>query len=92
MFNDTFNNVSGITYNMVASFIGINATVNNISAMMYDMAFSFIGVQRHFQHCDKLTNLHVYRYIVGFFFIVPYIYFYSTFKPHQINFKNMNLG
>ncbi|CAC9571213.1 hypothetical protein [uncultured Gammaproteobacteria bacterium] len=33
-----FNNVSGITYNMVTSFIGINATVNNISAMMYNMA------------------------------------------------------
>jgi hypothetical protein len=38
------NNVSGITYDMLASFIGINATVNNISAMMYNMAFSFIGV------------------------------------------------
>jgi hypothetical protein len=44
---------------------------NNISAMMYNMAFSFIGVQRHFQHCDKLTNLHVYRYIVGFFLLFP---------------------
>ncbi|CAB9539655.1 hypothetical protein BROOK1789B_763 [Bathymodiolus brooksi thiotrophic gill symbiont] len=44
VFNDTFNNVSGITYNMVTSFIGINTTVNNISAMMYNMAFSFIGV------------------------------------------------
>jgi hypothetical protein len=43
-FNDTFNNVSGITYDMLASFNGINATVNNISAMMYNMAFSFIGV------------------------------------------------
>jgi hypothetical protein len=32
--NDTFNNVSGITYDMLASFNGINATVNNISAMM----------------------------------------------------------
>jgi hypothetical protein len=42
--NDTFNNVSGITYDMLASFIGINSTVNNISAMMYNMAFSFIGV------------------------------------------------
>ena len=74
---------------MLASFIGINATVNNISAMMYNMAFNFIGVQRHFQHCDKLTNLHVYS---GIFFFVPYIYLYSTFTPHQINFKNMNLG
>ena len=34
----------GLTYDMLASFIGINATVNNISAMMYNMAFSFIGV------------------------------------------------
>jgi hypothetical protein len=42
--NDTFYNVSGITYDMLASFIGINTTVNNISAMMYNMAFSFIGV------------------------------------------------
>jgi hypothetical protein len=25
-------------YDMLASFIGINATVNNISAMMYNMA------------------------------------------------------
>jgi endonuclease III len=40
--NDTFNTVSDITYDMLASFIGINATVNNISAMMYNMAFSFI--------------------------------------------------
>jgi hypothetical protein len=40
----TFNNVSGIAYDMLASFIGINTTVNNISAMMYNMAFSFIGV------------------------------------------------
>jgi uncharacterized surface protein with fasciclin (FAS1) repeats len=40
----TFNNVSGITYDMLASFIGINATVNNISAMIYNMAFSFISV------------------------------------------------
>jgi hypothetical protein len=39
-----FNNVSGITYDMLANFIGINATVNNISAIMYNMAFSFIGV------------------------------------------------
>ena len=44
VFNNTFNNVSGITYDMLASFIGINTTVNNISAMMYNMAFSFIGV------------------------------------------------
>jgi hypothetical protein len=42
--NTNINNVLGITYNMVTSFIGINATVNNISAMMYNMAFSFIGV------------------------------------------------
>ena len=34
----------GLTYDMLASFIGINATVNNISAMMYNMALSFIGV------------------------------------------------
>jgi hypothetical protein len=34
----------GIAYDMLASFIGINATVNNISAMMYNMAFSFVGV------------------------------------------------
>jgi hypothetical protein len=47
--NETFNNVSGITYDMLASFNGINATVNNISAIMYNMAFSFIGVYRHFQ-------------------------------------------
>jgi hypothetical protein len=33
VFNNTFNNVSGITYDMLASFIGINATVNNISAL-----------------------------------------------------------
>ena len=57
---------------MVASFIGINATVNNISAMMYNMAFNFIGVQRHFQHCDKLTNLHVYS---GIFFLFPIFIF-----------------
>jgi hypothetical protein len=31
-------------YNMMASFIGINATFNNISAMTYNMAVSFIGV------------------------------------------------
>jgi hypothetical protein len=37
-------NTKGITYDMLASFNGINATVNNISAMMYNMAFSFIGV------------------------------------------------
>jgi hypothetical protein len=36
--------LKGITYDMLASFIGINATVNNISAMIYNMAFSFIGV------------------------------------------------
>jgi hypothetical protein len=39
VFNNTFNNVSGITYstwmylymyNMLANFIGVNATVNNI--------------------------------------------------------------
>jgi hypothetical protein len=40
--NDTFYNVSGITYDMLASFIGINATVNNISAMIYNMEFSFV--------------------------------------------------
>ena len=34
----------GPTYDMLASFIGINATVNNILGMMYNMAFSFIGV------------------------------------------------
>jgi hypothetical protein len=34
----------GLTYDMLASFIGINATVNNISAMMHNMALSFIGV------------------------------------------------
>jgi cell shape-determining protein MreD len=28
----------GLMYDMLASFIGINATVNNISAMMYKMA------------------------------------------------------
>jgi hypothetical protein len=33
-----------LMYDMLASFIGINATVNNISAMMYNMALSFIGV------------------------------------------------
>jgi len=44
VFNDTFNNVSGTTYNMLASFIGVKATVNNISAMTYNMAVSFIGV------------------------------------------------
>ena len=44
MFNDTFNNVSGIMWNMVTIFIGINATVNNISAIMYNMVTSFIGV------------------------------------------------
>jgi hypothetical protein len=31
-------------YDMLASFIGINATVNNISAIMYNMSFSVIGV------------------------------------------------
>ena len=45
VFNDTFNNVSGIAYNMVTRFIGINAAVNNISAIMYNMAHSFVGVQ-----------------------------------------------
>jgi hypothetical protein len=35
------------------------------------------------------VQCHVYS---GIFFFVPYIYFYSTFTPHQINFKNMNLG
>jgi hypothetical protein len=34
----------GPTYDMLTSFIGINATVNNISAMMYNMVTSFIGV------------------------------------------------
>ena len=34
----------GPTYDMLASFIGINATVNNISTMMYNMVTSFIGV------------------------------------------------
>ena len=34
----------GLMYDMLASFIGINATVDNISAMMYNMALGFIGV------------------------------------------------
>jgi hypothetical protein len=32
MFNDTFNNVSGITYNMVTSF---NDTFNNVSGITW---------------------------------------------------------
>ena len=61
---------------MLASFIGINATVNNISAMMYNMAFNFIGVQRDFQHCDKLTNLHVYS---GIFFCSLYLFLFNIY-------------
>jgi hypothetical protein len=33
VFNDTFNNVSGIKYNMVISFIGFNDTFNNVSGI-----------------------------------------------------------
>ena len=61
MFNDTFNNVSGIMKNMVTIFIGINATVNNISAMMYNMAHSFVGVERHFQQCLSYNVQHGYQ-------------------------------
>jgi hypothetical protein len=48
VFNDTFNNVSGITYNMVTIFIGINATVTDI---MLKVSLS-----------TNKTGLHVIRY------------------------------
>jgi hypothetical protein len=57
VFNNTFNNVSGITYDMLGSFIGINATVNNISAMIYNMAFSH-HVLRYIWHIIESVVKH----------------------------------
>jgi hypothetical protein len=43
-------------YNMLTSFIGINATVNNISAMIYNMAVdSGINTNKTGQHVIRYT-------------------------------------
>jgi hypothetical protein len=45
--NATFNNMSGITYNMVASFIGVERHFQQY--VMYNMVTSIIGVEHHLQ-------------------------------------------
>ena len=47
MFNATFNNMSGITYNMVTSFIGVENHFQQ--CVMYNMVTSIIGVEHHLQ-------------------------------------------
>jgi hypothetical protein len=45
--NATFNNMSGITYNMVTSFIGVENHFQQ--CVMYNMVTSIIGVEHHLQ-------------------------------------------
>jgi ethanolamine ammonia-lyase large subunit len=49
----------GLTYDMLASFIGINATVDNISAMMYNMAVLLVFNDTF----NIVTNWQIYMYI-----------------------------
>ena len=44
MFKVTFNNMSGITYNMVTSILVLSATFNNMSVITDNVIASFIGV------------------------------------------------
>jgi hypothetical protein len=59
--NATFNNMSCITYNMVASCIGVERHVQQ--QVMYNMVTSFIGVERHFQQCARCKVRYIW-YIV----------------------------
>ena len=47
MLNATFNNMSGITHNMVASFIGVEHHFQQ--HVMYNMVTSIIGVEHYLQ-------------------------------------------
>jgi hypothetical protein len=47
--NTTSNNMSGMTYNMMTSFIGVECHFQQ--HVMYNMVISFITVERHFQQC-----------------------------------------
>ena len=47
MFSATFNNMSGITYNIVTSFIGVEHHFQQ--HVMYSMVTSIIGVEHNLQ-------------------------------------------
>ena len=53
MLNTTSNNVSGITYNMVTSIIGVEHHFQQ--HVIYNMVTSIIGVQHHFQQCVRYS-------------------------------------